>query len=700
MSGASVIEAAPQAPLAQVRRRGREVPIVPTAKFSGELMRWTLCVVPVLALLIVWSVRNGGYDSTTWLASGVGLVVLAVWARLAFGASHRLGRFGLIALGALGLYTLWSFTSILWATDKGTALIGSDRTLLFLLIFWLFAHVDWTERRLESGLSVYAFGIGVFAAGTLLELALAPAPQLLQRGELAAGLGYHNATAALGTMGAGIAIVLGSLRERSVVARVGLSAVAVGCLEISLLAQSRGWLYTLPVIAVIVFALTPNRGRVLLWALIPVGCAVATLPWVLHGWAVADGAAGHQTVAAADELTARVALVAMLVSGAGAALLALGQRRFRLSRRGRRLARRGSRVLAAGAILGTAGIAIEALHSGLVARGWHQFTTNAPLRKGVSRFAELGSGRYDMWRVGMHSFAAHPLGGLGQDNFAQAYVAGRHTGEEPLWVHSLELRLLAHTGLVGAVLFFAFLAFALLAYRRAARMSDRRLRLALAAALVPAVVWVVHGSEDWFWELPALSGAAFAFLGAAVALEPGRGVPEAGGIRRRAGIDRALRLMPAVGAAAFAGIALWVMGTAYLGEHALAQARALAAVRPAAALRELSLAADYEPLDGAPMTLGAALELRGGQATSALRWTQAGLRRDPGDWVLWLENAIANGALGHSAAEAAAFRHAHTLDPREPVIALAQRRARTSTPLTITQAASMLTSRAQARVAP
>jgi hypothetical protein len=696
---ATALEPVPEQPVAAPVRRGREVRPMSSPKVSAGVVRWTACVAPGLALLVLWAVKDGGYDSTTWLAGAIGLTVLGAWSRLALGAAHRLGRYGRVALIALALYTAWSYASILWAVDKGTALIGSDRTLLYLLLFWFFARVDWSARRLELTLLVYTFGIGVFAAATLLELALGPASQLFQGGQLSAGLGYHNATAAMGTIGAAAAILLGSSQRRHLLARCGLAALAVACLELSLLAQSRGWLYTFPLIAVALLALAPERGRILLWAAIPFGCVLATLPWLLHGWAVSDGAvSGH--VAAVNMQTARVALLSALAAGLLGLLLATGQRRYRLSRRGRRLARKVTHVLAVLAIAATAGAAVIAIQSGTIARGWHQFTTDAHSQRGVSHFTELGSGRYDMWRVAAHSFIRHPLGGLGQDNFAQAYLAARHTGEEPLWVHSLELRLLAQTGAVGLAAFCAFLVCALLAYRRAARDGDPTLRLALVAALVPATVWVVHGSVDWFWELPALSGAAFAFLGAAAALEPGREVFEHRAADRRAGIRRALRLVPALGALAISGVALWVMGTAYLSERALQEGRALAAVKPPAALHDLSLAASYEPLSSTPLTLGAGIELRRGHATSTLTWARAGLRRDPGDWVLWLEAGLADGKLGRLMAENAALARARALDPQEPVIALAQRRAGTRRPLTIVQAASMLAGRARRRVAP
>ena len=83
-----------------------------------------------------------------------------------------------------------------------------------------------------------------------------------------------------------------------------------------------------------------------------------------------------------------------------------------------------------------------------------------------------------------------------------------------------------------------------------------------------------------------------------------------------------------------------------------------------------------------------------------MRQAAAGLRRDPGDWVLWLEDGMAERDVGSATLERAALARARALDPGEAVIALAQRRDATPHPLTITEAASRLTARARARVAP
>ncbi len=655
---------------------------------AGAARLW-LCAAPVLALMLLWSASDGGYDAVSWLEGGLALVVVATWVRLVFGPARPLGRLGRAAVVAFTLYVAWSYASTLWAADKGTALIGSHRALLYLGVFALFASLEWTTRRLELALLAYLFGVGAITVGVLIELAIRPAPQLLQGGQLAAGLGYHNATAAFGTIGALGSIIFGCSRRRGLMTRTALAASATACLELSVLAQSRGWLYTLPLVVVIALAVTPGRGRALVWSLVPVGCAVASLPWALHGPTVSAG---------------RVALLAALASGAGGLLVARFQDRFVLSSRGRRVTRMAARVMAAAGGAATAAAAIIAIGNGAVTRGWHQFTHDAPVAtSGIERFGQLGSGRYDFWRVALKSFIGHPLGGLGQDNFAQTYVAARHTSEEPAWVHSLELRLLAHTGAVGLMLFVAFVAFAVAAYRLAARDADSRLRVVLAAALIPLIVFLVHGSFDWFWEIPALSVPALAFLGTAVALEPGReprvAASEPGRAPRAAtALGRAAThpFVPLAGAAA----AVMLFGTAYIGEQAMASARALAVSHPARALSDTRLAAQLEPFSSAPQALAAGINLRSGNLVRALTAASAGLSRDSGDWVLWLEDGLAKGAAGRVAAERQALARAHELDPREPVIVLAQRRAGTNSPLTINQAASMLATRAQQRVAP
>jgi hypothetical protein len=54
--------------------------------------------------------------------------------------------------------------------------------------------------------------------------------------------------------------------------------------------------------------------------------------------------------------------------------------------------------------------------------------------------------------VALDEFAAHPLLGIGADNFQQQYLAHGRSDETPHYPHSVELRTLAQTGLIGALL--------------------------------------------------------------------------------------------------------------------------------------------------------------------------------------------------------------------------------------------------------
>jgi hypothetical protein len=667
------------------------------------LARWrsVSLIVAVLALMVLFAVSQGGYQPVVWLGGALAAVALWLWARLTFGAAPALGAAGRGALLALILYLAWSYASVSWAADPGAALSGSDRTLLYLVLFALGAGVHWTSRRLELALAAYAIALGAIAALTLAALARHLDPGALQAGALASPLGYHNATAALGTVGALSAILLCGSRELAVPVRGALAAAATACLEMSLLADSRGWLYTLPVILVAVLALTPRRGRVCAWALVPVAATLATLPWILRLYAPSGalyGAASERASAALDIDCARAALLAVLLSGLLTAGLAWAERSWRLAAPVRRTGRRLAAGALALALLSAAAGGGLLLADGALARAVRQFTSDSSVRPGVVRFAQLGGDRYDFWRVGWRSFLAHPLGGLGQDNFAQAYTAARRSLEEPTWVHSLELRLLSGTGIVGLLLFAGFTVLALTAARRGARAGGTRRRALIAVALVPEAVWLIHGSFDWFWEIPALAAPAFWWLGAAVAGEGARrpaALPHAWSRLSRArslpvgGRSRLPRGAPAPGAVLATGaatLALLVLGSAYLGQRALAQASALAGAAPRRALVELRQARALLPLDYTPLALAGAIELRLGEPLAAEADVAAGLARDRTSWLLWLERGLADGAAGRRRAELAALAQARALDPREPVIALAQNLARSGRTLTIERA--------------
>lgn len=501
---------------------GEQPPAVPPVPLRRRLLseRWTLFagLIPV-ALMIMWAWHNGGYDADTWYWGAlVALAILTAVLTLQPRARARLSRASMIALVALAAYLAWSYLSMTWAQVPGWALDGSNRTLLYLVLFALFLVLPWTAETAISALVVYALGIGVIALLTMLRLASARhLGGLVIDGRLAGTTGYFNSTSALFMSEALLGTFLASRRELPGLLRGLLLAFAAVSLQLCVMGQSRGWLFTLPAVLILYAVVVPGRLRVVIAAILP---ALAALLPVHKLLGVFEGHTGASLEAAARS-AGRISL--LLSAGVFViwTLVAWAEQLRKVPQPSRRVVRGVGAVAAVVVVgLGVAGV-FAATHGdpvSFVKRQWHGFVHIQYAPSSSSHFFSVGSGRYDFWRVSLDAVKAHPIGGLGQDNFADYYITRRHTGEEPRWTHSLEFRLLAHTGIVGFVLFVVFLIAALVGAAGAIRRGNRLVAVAAAGALIPLIPWLVHGSVDWFWEIPALSGPTFAFLGMAAGL--------------------------------------------------------------------------------------------------------------------------------------------------------------------------------------
>ena len=174
---------------------------------------------------------------------------------------------------------------------------------------------------------------------------------------------------------------------------------------------------------------------------------------------------------------------------------------------------------------------------------WQQFKSlDTQAGQGQSRFSTGGTNRYDFWVVAWDLFGEHPVRGVGADGFQPYYLRQGKSVERPRYAHSLELGVLAQTGLVGALLAFGAMAALLAAAVQGDRKGYAPVGAAAGAAGAAFAYWFLHGSVDWFWE--------FAGLGA-----PGAGHAGAG---RRPGPARQLAPAPAPAAhLVAAGAACW-----------------------------------------------------------------------------------------------------------------------------------------------
>jgi O-Antigen ligase len=677
----------------------------------------TLFGLAMVGLMVVWAVDNGGFDATTWYWGAlVALAALGAVLVLVGGRRLTLRRSGMVAVALFAAYVGWSYLSIAWAQSPGDALQGSNRALLYLLVFSVMLALPWTPGAALTVLTTYAVGVGVLGIVLLTRLASDDRVTSLFVGtRLAAPAGYLNASAALFSIGALTQIALAARRELPGPVRGLLLALACGQLQLALIVESRGWLFTLPLVALIGIMVCADRLRVAAMATIPVIGALAPLHRLL---AVYQGS----QPSALDHAAARAGQAGLLICGGVFVLgtiLAWGDT---LLLGGRSLTRRSSRaigtaigvlVLAGAAAGGT--IATHGRPFAFISREWHGLSHPQVASSSSSHFADVGSDRYDFWRVAVDAFLAHPIGGLGQDNYADYYVIHRRTAEEPAWTHSIELRLLTHTGVVGFALFVGFLVAALRLAIRGRRRGDAFTRAICGICLLALADWLVHGSIDWFWELPALSGPALGFLGIACslgALAPGRtadtvAVSAARGTRRglvrwpgrtgstpREGSRPRSRGVPgpaALAAGALATVAgAIVLGIPYLSAHEVALATNVRFTNPSAALRDLSRAASLNPLDSEPGRLGGAIALQNGDYRDAQQRFRQSIEREPGGWFSWLGAGLAASALRERQRAHRDFQTAYSINDKQPAIIEAGRRLDTSHPLTSAQAFKLL----------
>jgi tetratricopeptide (TPR) repeat protein len=646
-----------------------------TARLTAPL-RAAPATVPALAaivLFVVWATSQAGYPVTHW-APGA-LIVMALLAIALIATPLRFAEVPpavWIALGALAAFTLLSYLSILWAPDTGEAWEGANRTLLYLLVFALFAL--WRAHGASAALvlCVWTLALIVLASFTVLHLDAASGaslPTLIPGGRLDYPSGYPNANAAQWLMAFWPALLLAGSARLPWGVRGALAGGAVLLAEVALLSQSRGSLYATPVVLVLVFALLPGRTRTFA-LLVPVAAGIgAAAPAVLRADDLKDGVVTHAAVH-----TATVAMLAAAIAvGLVVAILAATEDRLQLSQAARGRVRTGVRIAALAALVAVIAGGLLAFGSpvGRIERGWATFKGGyaADSTTGNRLIGGLGSNRYDFYRVALDEFLHHPLVGIGADNFEQQYLLHGRSNETPHYPHSVELRTLTDTGRVGSLLLLSCLAAALVAAARALRSRDPLVTAAAAAALAGFAYWIVHGSFDWFWEFAGLGAPAFALLGIACALAPPRAAPSAAaepdGINRHRHRHRPRLALAGAAALALAGVVS--LGAPWLSRLELESAAKVWTTAPQTAYARLRSAADLNPLSDEAFLLAGSIALRYGELPRAAHQFSLALGRNRNDAYATLELGAIDAVRDNHASALVLLERAVQLSPREPI---------------------------------
>ena len=560
-----------------------------------------------IVLFAWWATADGGYAPGAWYPGAL-LVLAALAGCVRPGSYRQLSPPSRWALAAFAGFTVWSFCSIAWADARGEAWDGANRTLLYLTVFALFASVAWTAGEAAAGLAAFALATAAVGAWEIARALAGDAPAVFFDGRLAAPIGYENASAALFLAAFWAALLVAARRQTAGVARGVLLAAAGLLLQLTILAQSRGSLIAGAVTLAVAVALVRDRAPLLL-ALSGVAlAAVASLPALLS---VYDGGApGGEPdlvpVVVAMGLSAAALFAWGLGPGGGSAVG--GRTRACVAHArdggGRRAGGRGGRRARARRRSGRGG----ARRRRLALRGRPRL---GPLR--------LLAGGRDWSSRGTRSVAWAPTTSRTTTSGTGTAARSRSTPTASCCAPSPRPA-----------------PWALRCWRsssarwrcRSGRPTTLRRPVAVAA-FVTGAVWLIHGSIDWLWEIPAVAAPAMAALGLAT------------GLARR---DAAGPSPVAAGAR----IALAAVACAAALSYALPALSARevdGAVREwsgdsAAALRRLERARTLNPLSDRPDLVAGLLARQAGDDAQARRALLNALDRDARSWNVHVELAL------------------------------------------------------------
>lgn len=586
-------------------------------------------VLPTAALAaatwgLAWLV-TGSTASPDWLPYAF-LAALLLAVILVSGTAVRPGARELWALAALVALAGWAAISISWSAVPDLARDEALLTLFYGLAFLVpLLTLRTAGDRLFASAAVGASS-GILAVGVGLVLRFgSDQSDHFYSGRLSFPISYPNAQAAVFLIGFWPAVVLASQRGRGLFTRALALSAATAISAGWLTAQSKGGIVALAASAALVFGLSPLRLRLLTPVVLAAGLTAA-------GYSPLT--APFRTHSASDVRAAGTAILVLTVVGAAAGLVyALLDRRLEL--RPRAVRRAGFAALGLFAVAVAAGIAVffgRVYHAGWFDDQWRAFKHTAPAETSASsHLLQLGSNRYDFWRVAIHEFGHHPVAGVGSRGFGAAYLLQRRSPDSPARAHSFELDALAELGIVGFVLLVGAIVLPLRPIAGGMRAADP----AGTAAFAGAVYWLVHASADWIWTVPACGLPFWLLLGAG----------GSGGERRPLASRAAI---PAAALAVIVAVVVFVPPwiSARLTDHA-----------------DFRWAKRLDPLSVDPYV-----------AEGSIRALQEAVRKEPRVVELRFDLARAYLRAGETSHAKAAFEAAHRLDPHNAEITKALKR--------------------------
>ena len=583
-----------------------------------------------LALLAFTTTGGTELAPNTWadivlLLIGAGALVATIQRPIA-GA-----RNGLTTLAAFGAFAALTALSITWSVVPDQSWLEANRMLAYLgalgAAIALVRLRPGAWRSVIAAIAVFSVGLSAWALLGKVFPAVFDAGGLF--GRVHAPFSYWNATGVVAAMGLPPLAWAGARRDGGQWSRA-LSVPAIAILLTALvLAYSRSALLAAALGLALWFTVTPLRLRGA--ATLALGALAGAGPTL---FALHTRALTHDRIALAPRVDAGdrfgIVLVLALVLFTVLGLVgAYATDRTELSEHTRRQV--GIGLLVALALVPVGGLAGAAASSrgltGQVSHAWSSLTdTNGAASNTPGRLVELGSTRALYWSEGITVGEHHPLSGVGAGGYATARTRYTTNRGVVAHAHSFPIETFADLGasglLVSLVLFLVWGREALRSLKPGATPPAERIGLLTLASVV--VVFGVHSSIDWTWEIPGTAIPALLCAGWVAGRTTARPA------RRALSASRVPALAVLLVVTVLAGWAIW---------QPLRASDAVAAAENALVARQ------------------------GGQALTLARTAVA---RDPlAPQPLWTESDVL-AAIGDPAAARSALKRAVELQPQNP----------------------------------
>ena len=663
----STVAAPPDARLLSgTARRGR-APRLP----GPELIFGAALTVALTAVAL----RGGGglsLGSTTKVEMALDVTggLLATLAALAVSTRRMWGGVTIAAFGALTVLTALSIT---WAVQPSDALLETNRTFSYLMVFAggtiLSRSVGAWWSALLGAIVASMAAISVWAILTKVFPGALAADEVYAR--LREPFGYWNAVGLTAALGVPPTLWLGARRN----GHAAVNAIAypiMGILLLTvLLAYSRGSLLAVAIGCAFWFAVVPLRLR---GVAVLAGGAVGAL--AVTGWTFAQDTLTKDNVPISERATSGhelgLAVVAMVL-----VLLAIGLLAgFAAARRAPSLGARrraGAAIVVGLALVPVILVVALAMSSkglgGTISSGWKSLTDpndQSRILNDPSRLTSVGSVRARYWDEAIKITKAHPWKGVGAGGYATARLQYRTDDLAVRHAHGYAVQTAADLGLWGLLASALLLVGWMVATGRTlgwripvpaalgtalrrgppaagARGLDPRVtfgpeHVAMATLATVVLVFGIHSFVDWTWFVPGTAVVALLAAGWVA----GRGPlsepapdPRLLGARVGEGVRRPERVGLAVFALALGLLAAWTAWQPLRSVSSDNDALAIADKNYNKALAYTQTAQDRNPLSIDPLLTRAVVENTAHHRDRARNALEEAVRMQPSNPQTW-----------------------------------------------------------------